>query len=75
MTARPLSDRGSSAVEYGLIAGGVVVTFLVAFIGLQAAVGAVFGRGVDSVEQVGPGDPSRDANLLRSRPIAPTPAP
>ncbi len=51
-----------------------MVTFLVAFIGLQAAVGTVFGRGVDSVEQVGPGGQSRDATLLRSRPITPAPS-
>ncbi|GLY26775.1 hypothetical protein [Kineosporia sp. NBRC 101731] len=47
-------DRGSSAVEYGLIAGGVVVAFLAAFVGLQAIVGEVFGRAVTQMEKVEP---------------------
>jgi Flp pilus assembly pilin Flp len=61
---RPTSDRGASAVEYGLIAGGVVVAFLVAFIGLQAAVGSVFGRAVSSVEQVDPATTARTTPLI-----------
>ena len=64
VSRRPALDRGSSAVEYGLIAGGVVVAFLVAFIGLQAAVGSVFGRAVSSVEQVEPGDTARTTPLI-----------
>jgi Flp pilus assembly pilin Flp len=63
VTRRPSSDRGASAVEYGLIAGGVVVAFLVAFIGLQAAVGSVFGHAVDSVEDVRPADTARTTPL------------
>ncbi len=50
-------------VEYGLIAGGVVVAFLIAFVGLQAAVGTVFGRAVDSVERVDPADTARTTPL------------
>ncbi len=71
VTQPPVRDRGASAVEYGLIAGGVVVAFLVAFVGLQAAVGSVFGRVVSSVEQTGPAGTGADPQpeLLRSRPV------
>ncbi|MCD5314674.1 Flp family type IVb pilin [Kineosporia babensis] len=68
MTHRPVRDGGASALEYGLIAGGVVAAFLIAFVGLQAAVGAVFGRVVSSVEQPGPA-PSAIPGGARSQPV------
>jgi Flp pilus assembly pilin Flp len=43
-------DRGASAVEYGLLVGGIVATFLAGAIGLQGAVGALIGGAVSSVQ-------------------------
>jgi Flp pilus assembly pilin Flp len=52
MTRQSLArrDRGASAVEYGLLVGGIVATFLIGAIGLQAAVGALLGDAVTSVQ-------------------------
>jgi Flp pilus assembly pilin Flp len=43
-------DRGASAVEYGLLVGGIVTAFLAGAIGLQFAVGALLGDAVTSVQ-------------------------
>ena len=43
-------DRGASAVEYGLLVGGVIAAFLIGAIGLQFAVGALLGSAVSSVQ-------------------------
>ena len=53
MTARRYAnrDRGATAVEYGLLVAGVVATFLLGAVGLQAAVGAVMGQQVDNIQQ------------------------
>jgi hypothetical protein len=37
-------------VEYGLLVGGIVATFLAGAIGLQGAVGALIGGAVSSVQ-------------------------
>lgn len=57
-------DRGAAAVEYGLLAGGVVAAFLAAFIGLQVVLGGVFGRVVSSVERGGATDTVRTTPLI-----------
>jgi Flp pilus assembly pilin Flp len=56
---REQSERGASAVEYGLLVVGITATFLVGAIALQAVSGAVFDRAVTSVEQddTGPATP------------------
>ncbi|GAB6900092.1 Flp family type IVb pilin [Kineosporia succinea] len=70
MTRRAHPDRGASAVEYGLLAGGVVFAFLIAFIGMQTLVGEVFGRAVTSVEQTPQSGPAGGAgsSVLRGTP-------
>lgn len=45
------SERGASAVEYGLLVAGVVAAFLVGAIGLQSVSSALFSQTVTSVEQ------------------------
>ncbi len=47
-------DRGASAVEYGLLVGGVVGAFLAGAIALQFAIGAVLGGAVSDVQDDGP---------------------
>ncbi len=45
------SRAGTSAVEYGLLVGGVVAAFLIGAIGLQSVSLAIFDNAVTSVEQ------------------------
>jgi Flp pilus assembly pilin Flp len=46
-------ERGAAAVEYGLLAAGVVGAFLIGAIGLQAVSGAVLDQTVTSIEEDG----------------------
>jgi Flp pilus assembly pilin Flp len=47
----PKRDRGATAVEYGLLVGGVVAAFLIGAIALQGAVGAVLNQQTTHIEQ------------------------